>query len=578
MKSAREAATSPPLCFTTGFPGHPKGLLPQNLFNSSNAVHSSGNNNVSMSGQGIERGGREGHIHNNVLDGSTLTGGNQGICFNLGSTGSGVFNEWFTNNHCKNFSSAGGGGNSIGTQDRIHIEQNIFENSGQFNLTGGMDINSVVCGTPSATCENDTVVHGLSTFIGNTIISNTTPGGLRLAAVTGLTKSASLESVDVEGNTYQVNYPWPSGSNHIDIGGSIDIWKPSTTYTADSNGYAYPTVMNGYVYNATVAGTTGTSEPTWPTTIGGTVKDGGITWICAYTQPHWTIKNETFNMPTGYVQSSTGYDVTLDNPPRDMLSMSNVTGNYAWQIYHRIGNGRGNMAGKHNEVIPANTPDSDSNRFFNILPSSPTYTSFAQATYFSLGARIIPTTGNVGQIVTTAGWNAPTWMASTVYNAYSYVQAYPSDNGHFYRNLTACTSNGSAPTFRISSGATVVDDTCTWQESGPDAVFAGLASSAASAAIGNIAISPGGSATVQFTSAAQNGFDSPLTLTASGAPAGVSLKFSTSTISAGQGASLTISTTTKTATAVKTITVTATGGGQSKTVAIPLTVTAAVKT
>jgi hypothetical protein len=28
MKSAREAGTSLPLCFTTGFPGFPKGLLP----------------------------------------------------------------------------------------------------------------------------------------------------------------------------------------------------------------------------------------------------------------------------------------------------------------------------------------------------------------------------------------------------------------------------------------------------------------------------------------------------------------------------------------------------------------------
>src|SRR5271157_5878453 len=41
-KSAREAATSPPLCFTTGFPGSPQGSLPQDLFNSSNAVHRSG--------------------------------------------------------------------------------------------------------------------------------------------------------------------------------------------------------------------------------------------------------------------------------------------------------------------------------------------------------------------------------------------------------------------------------------------------------------------------------------------------------------------------------------------------------
>src|SRR5208283_3465111 len=41
-KSAGEALTSPPLCFTTGFPGSPKGSLPQHLFSTSNAVHRSG--------------------------------------------------------------------------------------------------------------------------------------------------------------------------------------------------------------------------------------------------------------------------------------------------------------------------------------------------------------------------------------------------------------------------------------------------------------------------------------------------------------------------------------------------------
>lgn len=41
-----------------------------------------------------------------------------------------------------------------------------------------------------------------------------------------------------------------------------------------------PTVANGYYYIATTAGTTGTVEPTWPTTINATVTDGSVVWTC----------------------------------------------------------------------------------------------------------------------------------------------------------------------------------------------------------------------------------------------------------------------------------------------------------
>lgn len=44
-----------------------------------------------------------------------------------------------------------------------------------------------------------------------------------------------------------------------------------------------PTAQNGYRYRCTVPGTTGGSQPTWPTTIGATVVDGGVTWEC-YTE------------------------------------------------------------------------------------------------------------------------------------------------------------------------------------------------------------------------------------------------------------------------------------------------------
>ena len=39
-----------------------------------------------------------------------------------------------------------------------------------------------------------------------------------------------------------------------------------------------PTVANGLLFKALTAGTTGTTEPTWPTTVGATVTDGSVTW------------------------------------------------------------------------------------------------------------------------------------------------------------------------------------------------------------------------------------------------------------------------------------------------------------
>jgi hypothetical protein len=79
------------------------------------------------------------------------------------------------------------------------------------------------------------------------------------------------------------------GTNAYVITTTGTISQVNATYSAWQASYNYaladkviPTVANGFYYEVTTdAGSSGGSQPTWPTTIGNTVVDGGITWTCA---------------------------------------------------------------------------------------------------------------------------------------------------------------------------------------------------------------------------------------------------------------------------------------------------------
>lgn len=60
-----------------------------------------------------------------------------------------------------------------------------------------------------------------------------------------------------------------------------DIWVKDTVYAEGD--YVRPTSLStftGYVYKCTTAGTSNSTEPTWPTTVDGTVVDNTATWTC----------------------------------------------------------------------------------------------------------------------------------------------------------------------------------------------------------------------------------------------------------------------------------------------------------
>lgn len=63
---------------------------------------------------------------------------------------------------------------------------------------------------------------------------------------------------------------------------SASTWLATTAYTVGN--LVVPTTFNslsgsvGRIFKCTTAGTSGSTQPTWPTTAGGTVTDGSVTW------------------------------------------------------------------------------------------------------------------------------------------------------------------------------------------------------------------------------------------------------------------------------------------------------------
>ena len=67
---------------------------------------------------------------------------------------------------------------------------------------------------------------------------------------------------------------WQRGENALY--GTPPAWAASTAYNVGDK--IIPTTANGYYYECIVAGTSGTAEPAWTTTVGGTITDNTVTW------------------------------------------------------------------------------------------------------------------------------------------------------------------------------------------------------------------------------------------------------------------------------------------------------------
>jgi hypothetical protein len=68
-------------------------------------------------------------------------------------------------------------------------------------------------------------------------------------------------------------YCWGQGS-------TLSNWTTGATIGAEGTILPTPANQNGFFFQSTLGGTTGATEPTWPSTVSGTVVDGSVTWTC----------------------------------------------------------------------------------------------------------------------------------------------------------------------------------------------------------------------------------------------------------------------------------------------------------
>lgn len=92
---------------------------------------------------------------------------------------------------------------------------------------------------------------------------------------------SDVSADEITGTGYTAGGAALSTVTHVVTGASSwsVTWTASTAYSVGQ--IVVPTTSNGYVYRVSVAGTSAASAPTFPTTVGETVTDGGVTWVNA---------------------------------------------------------------------------------------------------------------------------------------------------------------------------------------------------------------------------------------------------------------------------------------------------------
>ena len=193
----------------------------------------------------------------------------------------------------------------------IKNEDNIYF----YQLNPGISAMTLI--TSVATLSDNTEVYLEALF-----------GATEKASTTGYVKYVFLS---LPGEAWVAAYNTRIGAWQVEkVNNTYSTWAATTAYSLGNR--RVPTVANGYYYEVTVAGTSAGVQPTWPTTIGNTVVDGTVTWICRGRYNNYpTTTSASARILNGYVFVCVGGDIY--NSDLDLPDSWNTSDFISTEIY-----------------------------------------------------------------------------------------------------------------------------------------------------------------------------------------------------------------------------------------------------
>jgi hypothetical protein len=272
------------------------------------------------------------------------------------------------------------------------------------------------------------------------------------------------------GTTGAVEPVWPAAFGATVVDGTItwvnagDQWVAGRAYQAGM--VAAPAIVSvyrlGFLFLAQNAGTSGATEPVWPTTAGTTVNDNGITWKAIGFYPGAF----TGCSPMQIVSRASGGAETTIAAEGDLVPGGNGEQLMGWSELLAM-NSSGKVAFRAESMGFIRNDDESSSGIFTAGPGAGALTKLI-ANGANVGSRhmcgfsAMTAMNDAGQVLFDGygRQHAATWTPNTVVPA---GQIYPTvDNGFVFGTGTGGTTGATEPVWPTSPSQTVVDGTVTW--------------------------------------------------------------------------------------------------------------------